>query len=172
MTDVKNMNAQDMCMDWNDSIENDGMDFTPLPDGTYWYEVTGFERARHAGSANLPACNKASLTLTAHGEDGKTSRIFCDLFLYKTMEWKMSEFFRSIGQKKHGERFTPDWNNVLGQKGVAKVKVTTYTDRNGNERTKNEIDKFLDYDEEELKKLAGEFVTMGFTEVEDDIPFA
>lgn len=150
MTDMNNKNAQEMCMDWNDTIENDGMDFTPLPDGTYVFEVTGFERARHAGSANLPACNKAALTLTVFGEEGKTSRVFCDLFLFKTMEWKLSEFFRSIGQKKHGERYTPDWNKVLGARGRANVRVATYTDKNGNERTKNEIEKFLDYDAAEM----------------------
>lgn len=63
------------------------------------------------------------------------------------MEWKMSAFFRSIGQKKHGEKFTPDWNKVMHQRGRAHFKFVEYKDRNGDERTKNEVDKFLDYDE-------------------------
>lgn len=142
-----NYSAQDMCMDWDDSIQNDGTDFSPLPEGDYVFKVTNFERARHPGSANLPPCNKAALTLTVYGEDGKTSRVFCDLFLYRTMEWKMSAFFRSIGQKKHGEKFTPDWNKVMHQRGRAHFKFVEYKDRNGDERTKNEVDKFLDYDE-------------------------
>lgn len=143
---AENYNAQDMCMDWNDSIENDGREFTPLPEGDYVYKVVGFERARHAGSANLPPCNKASLTLQVYGEDGKTSRVFCDLFLYRTMEWKMSAFFRSIGQKKHGEKFTPNWNKVLNERGRAHFKFVEYKDRNGDDRIKNEVDRFLDYD--------------------------
>ena len=139
--------AQNMCMDWDDSIQNDGTVFTPLPEGDYVFKVTDFERAHHPGSANLSPCNKAALTLTVYGEDDKTSRVFCDLFLYKKMEWKMSAFFRSIGQKKRGEKLIPDWNNILNQKGRAHFKLVAYKDRNGDDRTKNEVDRFLDYDE-------------------------
>ena len=59
----------------------------------------------------------------------------------------MSAFFRSIGQKKHGEKFTPNWNNVLNQRGCARFKFVEYKDRNGDDRTKNEVDRFYDYDE-------------------------
>ena len=44
-------NNQNMCMDWNDEIENDGQEFVLLPEGDYVFKVTGFERGRHPGSA-------------------------------------------------------------------------------------------------------------------------
>ena len=47
---------------WNDTIEHDS-EYTLLPEGDYDFEVTRLERARHNGSAKLPACNKAVLTL-------------------------------------------------------------------------------------------------------------
>ena len=45
-----------------DEIENDN-EFQILPDGDYNFTVTGFERGRHQGSAKLPPCNKAIITL-------------------------------------------------------------------------------------------------------------
>ena len=180
MRDINNMNAQDMCMDWNDAIESDGTDFTPLPPGVYEFEVTDFERERHPGSENLPPCYKAALILTAFGEEGRTSRIFCDLFLHRKMEWKLAEFFRSIGQKRHGERFVPDWNTITGKRGRALIKITEYTDRYGSIRTRNEIEKFIDYDETEMKTpmpgvSAKDHADTGFTDSfagsEADIPF-
>lgn len=62
MTD-NNMNTENMILDWNDSIENDGQEFIVLPEGDYNFTVTDFERGRFPGSAKIPACNKASLTL-------------------------------------------------------------------------------------------------------------
>ena len=35
-------NAQEMCMDWNDAIENDGQEFVTLEEGDYNFTVTGF----------------------------------------------------------------------------------------------------------------------------------
>ena len=139
-------NNQNRCMDWNDEIENDGQEFVLLPEGDYVFKVTGFERGRHPGSAKLPACNKASLTLQVKIDDG-IANIFTDLFLFRPMEWKISAFFRCIGLKKHGEKLKPDWNKVLYSRGRGHFKTEEYVDRNGETRTKNVIDKFLDYDD-------------------------
>ena len=59
---------------------------------------------------------------------------------------RLKAFFRSIGQKKHGEKFTPNWNKVLNERGRAHFKFVEYKDRNGDDRIKNEVDRFLDYD--------------------------
>ena len=176
---AENYNAQDMCMDWNDSIENDGKEFVLLPEGDYVYKVTGFERARHPGSAKLPPCNKAALTLQVVTDEG-IATIFTDLYLYRTMEWKMSSFFRSIGQKKHGEKFTPDWSKVIGKRGRAHFKTEEYV-KDGETRSKNVVDKFLDYEEglippeTEAEKAASPVDENGFMKIPegaaDELPF-
>ena len=50
-------------LDWNDIIEDDGQEFVLLEEGDYNFIVRDFERGRFPGSAKLPACNKAILTL-------------------------------------------------------------------------------------------------------------
>ena len=54
--------AEEREFGWDDEIENDN-EFQILPDGDYNFTVTGFERGRHQGSAKLPPCNKAIITL-------------------------------------------------------------------------------------------------------------
>ena len=138
-------NAQEMCMDWNDAIENDGQEFVTLEEGDYNFTVTGFERGRFPGSAKIPSCNKAAITI-AVDNGGKNVNVKFDLILYRSLEWRISSFFRCIGQKKHGERLTMDWNKVLGSVGRAHFKPRKYTNNYGEEKVTNDVDRFLDYD--------------------------
>lgn len=139
-------NNKEMLMDWNDSIENDGQEFVILPDGEYNFTVTNFERGRFPGGQKIPACNKATITIQVDSKDGIAVVKF-DLLLYRSLEWRISQFFRSIGQKKHGEKLTMDWNKVIGSRGRAKFKQRSYTALNGEERVTNDVDRFIDYDE-------------------------
>jgi len=131
-------------MDWNDTLESDGQKFIVLPEGDYAFTVTGFERGHFPGSAKIPPCNKATLTVRIDNDLGAATARF-DLILYRTMEWKIAAFFRCIGQKKKGEKMTPDWNQVLGARGWAHFKPRTYT-KNSQERQVNDVDHFYDYD--------------------------
>ncbi len=138
--------TQDGCLDWNDTIENDGQEFIVLPEGDYNFEVTNFERGRFPGSAKIPACNKATLTLQVKTPEG-IATVRTDLLLYRTLEWRISAFFRCIGQKKHGERLAMNWNTVLGARGHAHFKPRTYTDKDGNARQANDVSRFYDWEE-------------------------
>jgi hypothetical protein len=142
---AENNNNQNMMMDWNDSIENDGQEFVLLPEGDYNFVVTNFERGRFPGGAKVPACNKASITVQVNAPEG-VSIIKFDLLLYRTLEWRVSAFFRSIGQKKHGEKLTMDWNKVIGSQSRAHFKQRTYVNQSGDEKTVNDLDRFIDYD--------------------------
>ena len=62
-------NNTNTAMDWDSTIENDST-FTLLPEGVYPFTVTGFERARHNGSAKLDPCPKAVLTIEIDGGVG------------------------------------------------------------------------------------------------------
>ena len=138
------MNNENMLMDWNDSIESDGQEFVLLPEGDYNFVVTNFERGRFSGSQKIPACNKATITVQVKTKDGIAIVKF-DLLLYRSLEWRISSFFRCIGQKKHGEKLTMDWNKVVGSVGRAHFKQRTYTNQYGEDKVVNDLDKFIDY---------------------------
>lgn len=150
--DYNNQNINNnMEMDWNDSIESDGQQFIVLKEGEYNFVITGFERGRFPGSAKIPACNKASLTLSVDTLEGKAT-VKTDIILYRSLEWRISSFFRCIGQKKHGERVAMDWGKVLGAEGRARFKPRTYTDKWNETRQTNEVDYFIDYDPKYFSK--------------------
>ena len=153
-------------MDWDDSIESDGNGYVILEEGDYVFEITNFERGRHPGSAKVPACNKASITLKMETEQG-TAFAFENLYLYRTMEWKLSEFFRSIGQKKAGERLVMNWNTVLGARGRVHIVPATYKGSDGQTHEKNQVTRYLDYDESKMPKPAG-VDEDGFMQIPDD----
>ena len=161
------MNEQNQVLDWDGVLENDGSEFVVLPEGDYVFEVTDFERGSFPGSEKMCACNKATLTLRIESEHG-TANVFDDLILHKRMEWKLSQFFRAIGQKKKGERVTMNWNAVIGSRGRAHIVVNKYTDKNGQERENNKVGKYLEYDEGAMS--ADDFMNIP-AGTDDQIPF-
>ena len=56
-------NDQDLCLDWDATIEDDGQEFITLEEGDYNFTVTGFDRGRFPGGPKIPACNKATVTM-------------------------------------------------------------------------------------------------------------
>ena len=132
-------------LDWDDEISNDGGSYVLLEEGDYNFKVVGFERGRYPGGAKIPQCKKAILQLAVETSEG-TATVKYDLILWSSLEWKLSEFFRAIGQKKHGEPFRPQWGQVVGSVGRARFKPRSYTDKEGNEKMANDVDRFYDYD--------------------------
>lgn len=137
-------NNQNMFLDWNDSIEADGQEFVLLPEGDYNFVVTNFERGRFPGGQKIPACNKATITVQIQTNEG-VAMVKFDLLLYRSLEWRISSFFRCIGQKKHGEKLVMNWNTVIGSKGRAHFKQRAYTNQYGEEKIVNDLDRFIDY---------------------------
>lgn len=124
-------------------LEDEGSAYILLPEGDYDFVVKNFERGNFPGSGKIPPCLKAIITVEVKSELG-TVTLKTDLMLAKIVEWKLCAFFRCIGQKKHGEPLKPNWNTVIGSKGRAHIKQRNYTNKNGEERVINEIDRFLD----------------------------
>ena len=129
---------------WDDWIEDDGKPFVVLPDGEYPFTVTEFQRKRYNGSAKLPPCNEADISIAVHGSDGQDAYITDRFYLVSKSQWKLAEFFRSVGLKKHGERMKPDWNNLVGLTGRVRIKVDTYLDKDEKERKNNKVVNYLD----------------------------
>lgn len=140
---MENLNNLNEALDWDSTIETDGEEIEVLEPGTHEFEVVNFERARFLGSAKLPECNKAIITVVVPTKKGK-ARVRFDLILCKSLEWKISAFFRCIGQKKHGQPLKPNWNTVIGSKGEADFINKTYTNKYGEEVTINDISNFHD----------------------------
>ena len=138
-------NVNDVALDWDDVIENDGQEFIILPEGDYNFTITDFERSTFPGSKKMSACNKATLTLKVETEKG-TAYVRTDLILNKMLEFKISAFFRCIGRKKTGERSKMDWSNLVGERGRAHFKPRKYTDKKtGEERQANDVERYIDY---------------------------
>jgi len=146
--------AKNFELEWDGTIENDGNDFIVLPAGDYDFEVVNFERARHNGSEKLPPCNKAVVFLKIKAPEGETT-IKHNLFLHTITEGMLCAFFTGIGQRKHGEKLTMNWNAVAGAKGRCKVGIRTWTGNDGNDYQSNEIKKFYEPKPKEFKP--GEF---------------
>lgn len=135
-------NTQGYALDWESEIDTDGKDYLILEEGDYAFQVVGFERKQFPGGKKIPPCKKAELTLRVTTDDGEaTCKV--DLILYSTMMWKIAEFFRAIGQKKHGQAFTPNWGAVVGSEGRAHFKPRTY-EKDGEQRQTNDVAYFYD----------------------------
>lgn len=154
-------------LDWDGVLEGDGQEFITLPEGDYIFTVTNFERGRFPGSAKIGPCNKATLNLQVKTDAG-VANVKADLILHQKMEWQLSAFFRCIGQKKRGERLVMNWNAVPGACGRAHFKPRTYTDREGNERQVNDVDKYYDWDE---GYMTPEVVMKPLDDEHDELPF-
>ena len=133
----------DRALDWNDDIENDGGDFTVLPAGEYPFKVVGFERSRYGGGDKLPPCNKAIIEIQVDGGDAGSTTIKENLFLHSKTEGILCAFFRSIGQRKSGEKLTMDWKKVPGSEGIAKIGIREYT-KDGEKKEINQVKQWLD----------------------------
>ncbi len=132
---------------WEDEISDEGSEFVLLPEGDYDFTVSKIERGRHPGSEKLPPCNKAIVTLTVFGESDSID-ITENLMLCNKMEWKLSQFFLSLGMKKHGEPLRMNWTGAVGKKGKCHVYVDNYKNKNGEDRQSNKIKKYYAYDEQ------------------------
>lgn len=128
------------------TIEKESGDFTLLPDGDYDFTVSKITRGRYEGSDKMPACNSVTVELTVWGSQDKTT-ISERFFLVKKFEWKLSQFFLSIGVKKHDEPLKMRWN-IEGYRGKCKVYVDHYKKQDGSDGQSNKIKKFYAYDEQ------------------------
>lgn len=105
---------------WDDTIQNDGQDFEPVPAGDYDVTVDRFERSRSKGEGKLPACNMAVVYFTVHAE-GRDVTVRENYILHSSMEWKLSELFCGAGLKKKGEELRMNWQMLPGKKAKAKI---------------------------------------------------
>ena len=148
---------------WNDTIRDDGRtkELIILPEGDYNYTVTDFERSYYDGSDKVPPCPAANLVLEVITEKG-AAIIKTRLFLVKSLEWKISAFFRSIGQKKIGEQLKPNWDAIVGAQGRAHFGQDVITDSYGKEKIFNSLKYFIDYNKNYFDDSTEQLSNLGF----------
>lgn len=138
------MNNEGYELGWDSQIENEGTPFVVAEPGDYNFTVVNMERARFNGSAKMPPCNQAKLTLRMAMPDGSICDVKHNLFLHTKTEWKLSEFFLSIGQKQKGQKLVPNWNNLIGATGRCKVTKRSFKNKDGRDMETNDIERFYE----------------------------
>lgn len=140
-------NMPDAALDWDSEVTNEQREFVLLPAGDYLFTVQSFERARYEGSAKLPPCSMAKLTINIHGGDKGETTVTHRLYLHTKTQGLLGAFFESIGQCKRGETFRPRWNEIVGAQGICRLGMREYTKQSGPHAGEtgqaNEIEKFL-----------------------------
>ena len=77
------------------------------------------------------------------------------MFLHTKMEWKLSEFFASIGMKQKGQAARMNWQEVNGKSGICHVKIRNYDKKDGGIGQANQIEKWYpSYDQPQLAQSA------------------
>ncbi|WP_124098339.1 DUF669 domain-containing protein [Ruminococcus sp. Marseille-P6503] len=132
---------------WEDEISEEGGAYPLLPEGDYDFTVVKIERGRHEGSEKIPPCNKAIVTFSVWGAEDKIE-ITENYLLCNKLEWKLSEFFLSVGLKKHGEPLKMNWGKAVGAKGKCHVIRNSYKKKDGSDGQSNKIKKLYAYDEQ------------------------
>ncbi|QSR02668.1 hypothetical protein J0J36_03085 [Lactococcus sp. LG1074] len=143
------MNNDMEILGWDDEVE-EGSPFVLLPEGEYPFVITNLEKGIYEKPANreskIPAnAPKATVTIEIQAPTGETTTLTENFYLYKKMQWKINQFFTSIGAPKNAEgKVKMNWGTVLGARGKAKIIVNNYKDRSGNDAQSNRIDSFLE----------------------------
>lgn len=134
-------------LEWDSEITQDTQEFVLLPEGDYPFMVQGLEKAIYDGTSEKigHGCPMAILKIVVGTDDNHTS-VQDKLYLSTSMEWKLGQFFRAIGQKTHGKAYKMDWNNVIGKQGLCRIKVEDWVDRDGKQRQSNKIERYLECD--------------------------
>lgn len=107
---------------WDDTIQNDGQDFEPVPPGDYDVTIEKWERGRSKGEGKLPPCNMAIVYFTIHAPE-RDVPVRENYILHTSVEWKLSELFCGVGLKKKGEPLRMNWGALPGKKARAKVGI-------------------------------------------------
>lgn len=136
---------------WDDEVEK-GEGFILLPEGDYDFVIESFERGRYEGSTKVPPCNRALLKVRVDTAEG-SSIMNESLLLYDKMQWKLAEFFLSIGAEEVDGRVKMNWNMVPQATGRATIEIRP--DKNDPNKKYNHVKKFLPKPKKEFK--AGEF---------------
>lgn len=142
---------------WDDEIKEESS-YVLLPEGDYRFTIKKFDKGRYDGGEKIPACPKAIVTFTVYAPDGRSTDLQENFLLHNKMEWKLSEFFASVGLKKKNEPVRMAWTpELIGKSGICKIVVHNYK-KDGEDRQTNRIDKlYPSYDQPSMPPPAQQY---------------
>lgn len=145
---------QDVALDWDvcEADPDDGSHggWTLLPEGFYPFRVEKMERERYQGSQKMPQCPMAKLTLAVAGTDGRETAVQQRLYITRNQLWKVSRFMEAVGRgRNEAGKVIIDWGGIEGMGGFVKLKVRSYTGRDGQERQTNDVEWFVKPEEQQ-----------------------
>lgn len=137
--------AEGRAFNWDDMISNEST-FMLLDEGDYKFRVENYVRGRFSGSAKVSACTKVTLTLAILDDaDSKLTSISHMFLCESSVEFRISEFFLSVGLKKHGESVPLSYfEKTPGLTGKCHIYKDKWTNDRGEEKENNKIKYFID----------------------------
>lgn len=132
-------------LSWDSTIEQESS-FVLLEPGEYNFVVKNMSRATYTPGPNSKITDSspmAELELDVTDSKGQSATVKENLILHTALEWKISQFFISIGQKVKGQPFVPNWGAIVGATGRAEFDQRKYTS-NGEEKQVNQVKNFLE----------------------------
>jgi len=141
-------------MDWNTEIDPtaDRPERALLPEGPVRFAVLKLKRTRKEfgkfGTINVAEIKLLVIGMSGEGQDAE---ITINLGLHADLQWKITEFFTSIGQRQHGDsgKFVPNWAKVEDSEGYAMNKHREITSKKGEKYKVNDLAKFCTKEEAE-----------------------
>lgn len=130
---------------WDEGFTAEESQFTLLPEGTYPFVVTKMDRKVYEGnSSKIPnGAPYAEVTIKVDGGEYGSTNIVERLYLMKSMQWKLTQFFAGIGQDVIiGQPFKPNWQSVLGSSGMVEISINQYTTSTGEQRKNNRVKEY------------------------------
>ncbi|EHR33465.1 DUF669 domain-containing protein [Helcococcus kunzii] len=125
---------QDRALGWDEEISQES-EFILLDEGDYDFKVEQIEKSYFNGSEKMAPCPQAIVHVLVNNK----VKLKTNLFLNTKSEWKLSEFFISIGLKQKGEPLRMNWAAAQGKTGRL-----TISHREWNGEKYNEVKKFLE----------------------------
>ena len=122
--------------DYSYTINKDPQERALIPAGTYAFRVGDLTRTRSAKSDNP----MVRLRLVLEMPDGGTESAYDNLVITPAAEWRLAEFFTSIGQKRKGVPMRIDWSTVAGSTGVVVTDVEVSEQYGSQTRIKRYLD--------------------------------
>lgn len=129
------MATENYALGWDDEITVESKEFSPIPEGDYAFEVISVERGQFNGSAKMPACPEAIVTVRLTVGTG-TRQLIERIKLVKSLDWIIDQFFKSVGLRDEAAGAeTPllmQWARTVGLTGACHVSAEEYNGKTYN----------------------------------------
>lgn len=103
-------------------------------------------------------------------QDGQRGKVYDNLFIIPSCEWKLRQFFKALGLLHTGESFTYRWD-LVGMSVPVTLAIEEYQGRDGSKKRKNTIKNYRALKEVPQRGDSNPPDVPADAMPEDDIPF-